>query len=397
MAGHTSTGSWDGHPFSSHFTPIGAERAPRGIVSFFLDTEGSGNYDRRNASQRMGVLKNALWTFSPSAVAIIYGIFWMMLDAEVKRREILRQLSRPEGCKGISSVCLDYHCFWAPFAVLQAIRHRQWAVVSSSIGNNVALLAIPNIQNYVFAWTTFSGGYFDWGAEYSWQMGLLDPYWTKVLLGVLAINLVCALSLFPISKSSGFEVTTEPNGLMTLVELVRNKVPASFGLDRSHETAPSNGIVSVLRNRYFQIVEENGHTWLRTKTPPASCPNTPIQRSALPFPQGRSSRLRKASAQMRQRWNHFKQNVLQRYRDLELWMDGSPYPFLLRRWPLTIWMMFLALTFAANSYIVHHMTTTQQLYDLNYALPWNPSLYIVIGVFIQVAFLSFRVLELCKS
>ena len=115
------------------------------LFSFYLDTGISGYHDRRNTVQRMGMLNNVLWIFFPFCVAIMYCIIWMMVDGEIKRLEKFRQLSRLAGCKGANSVCLDYHCFWAPLAVFQAIRRWQFAVIYLGIGYALALFAILNI------------------------------------------------------------------------------------------------------------------------------------------------------------------------------------------------------------------------------------------------------------
>ena len=216
----TSIGSWTGRPFASQLIPRGNERSPRGLISFYLDTGQSSNYDTKNTAQRMGTLNKVLLTLFPSYIAIIYGIIWMIIDREVKRLERFRPLSWPAGCKGASPVSPDNHCCWAPLVVFQAIPHRQWAVVNSSICCALALLAIPNILNHVFIWVVYSGGYFDWPAEYSWQTGQLDPYWTKVLFRVLGINLVRAFGLFRFLRSPCFKTVTEPNGIMTVTELI---------------------------------------------------------------------------------------------------------------------------------------------------------------------------------
>ena len=337
----------------------------------------------------MGMLNNVLWTFFPSCIAITYGIMWMIVDGEVKRLEKFRQLSRPVGCKGAGSVCLDYHCFWAPFTVFQAIRYWQWAVVSSSIGYTLALFAIPNIQNYVFVWVVYSGGYFDWGAEYSWQTGQIDPYWAKVLLRVLAVNLVCAVCLFPFLRYPGFKITREPNNdIMTVTELIWDKVPADFGLDLSHEKASFNGIASVLWDQQFRIVEVKGSMRLEIFSGPTFTTHSPVPNSTTPSHQAQNSRFRRALNRTRRYWNVYRLVLKEYGREVEKWMNGSPYPFLLRPLLLTLWILFLALVLVANSYIVHNMTTPQQMFDQNYALPWNPSLYIATGVFIQVYPLS---------
>ena len=71
------------------------------------------------------------------------------------------------------------------------------------------------------------------------------------------------------------------------------------------------------------------------------------------------------------------------------WLNGSPYPFLLQPIAFLLWIAFLGLVFCANMYLVIGMTTPHQLDVENYALPWNPSLYIVVGVTIQVHFVTF--------
>lgn len=391
-AGDVSTGSWTGRPFASHFIPKGDKRPARGLISFYLDTGQSGNYDRKNTAQRMGTANNVLWTFFPSFIAVFYGIIWMIVDGEAKRLEKFRQLSRPAGCQGASSICLDYHCFWAPLAVFQAMRYRQWTVVSSSVGNTLALLAIPNIQNYVFVWQVNSGGYFDWGAEYSWQTGQLDPYWAKVLLGVLAVNLVCALCLFPVQKFPFSRMTTELNGIITTTELVGDKVLSDFGLATCHEKASFNDIASVLWKQQFRIVEADSSMRLEIirSTSPT---HPPVRNSNTSSPQSHHSRFRRAFNATRRLWNLCSDRISKYFWEVEKWMNGSPYPFLLRPLPFTLWIIFLSCLLAANSYVVHNMTTPQQLSDQNYALPWNPSLYIATGVFIQV-FSSQRILVL---
>ncbi|KAL9608073.1 MAG: hypothetical protein Q9167_007073 [Letrouitia subvulpina] len=236
-------------------------RPTRGLVSFYLDTGPSGNFDRKNATQRIGRGVNLLWTFFPTTVAVVFGTLWMTIDSEMKKHEKFRQLSRKEGCRGASSLCLDYHSFWIPFSVIQAIRYQQWPVACSSIGYTLALIAIPNIQNYSFKWVVFSGGHFEWGATYSWQSGQLDPYWTKVLLDLLALNLLCSLCLFPFARPRAF-VTSEPGGIMTVAELVWDKTPADFSLEASYETAPFTEIASVLWDQRF-LLDQN----LRSLTP----------------------------------------------------------------------------------------------------------------------------------
>lgn len=124
----------------------------------------------------MGLGNYIIWTYVPSIIAVLYGVLWMVVDVDVKRLERYRQLSRDNGCRGTGSVCLNYHCFWSPLSVLQALRYRQWAVVCSSTGYVLSAVAVPNLQSYVFYWETYLGGTMPWGGQWSWQKGQVSPY-----------------------------------------------------------------------------------------------------------------------------------------------------------------------------------------------------------------------------
>lgn len=276
-----------------------------------------------------------------------------------------------------------------PFSVIQAIRYQQWPVASSSIGYTIALIAIPNIQNYTFKWVVFSGGHFEWGAAYSWQSGQQDPYWAKVLLGLLGLSLLCSLCLFPFTRPPTF-VVSQPGGIMTVAELVGDKFPADFGLEASHETAPFTKIASILWDQRFRVVEENQSMRLEVLRGPTTLPRLPVSTSTTPPPiQARNRYYREICQKSRSYWNLFLLKTKYYVRQMSIWMNGSPYPFLLRPLALTLWIIFLSLVFAANAYIVHDMTGLQQLADQNYVPPSKPSLYIVVGVLIQVRPLSY--------
>ena len=376
--GDTSAGFWTGRPFQSPFIARQTERPQQGLVSLYLDTGVKGKWARKNTAQRMGLVNNLLWTFVPSSVAVSYGSIWAIFDGEVKRFERFRQLEK--GCKGASSLCLDYHCFWAPLSVFQAARHRQWAVVCSSIGSTLALISIPLVQNYTFAWVIFSGGHFDWGAGYSWQVGLMKPYWASILLGLSAACLVCCFCLFFFTTSTQMVAMTQINGIMGLLELVRGKTAGDFNLDKYHEEASFNDVADRLWENSFRICTINNTTTLEIVPKPSSSNSSPIRHS---------SRLRRIRERTHKHWKSFASFC----HTAEMWMNGSPYPFLLRPFPLGIWIMYLLLLFAANCFVIHKMTTPRQLSDQNYALPRDPNLYIAPGVFIQV--LSIQYSTLC--
>ncbi|KAI4158706.1 MAG: hypothetical protein LQ342_007227 [Letrouitia transgressa] len=174
---------------------------------------------------------------------------------------------------------------------------------------------------------------------------------------------------------------------MTVAELVGDKFPADFGLEASHETAPFTKIASILWDQRFRVVEENQSMRLEVLRGPTTLPRLPVSTSTTPPPiQARNRYYREICQKSRSYWNLFLLKTKYYVRQMSIWMNGSPYPFLLRPLALTLWIIFLSLVFAANAYIVHDMTGLQQLADQNYVPPSKPSLYIVVGVLIQSIF-----------
>lgn len=94
------------------------------------------------------------WTFTflPSLLAVLYGRFWKTLDDEVKRIDMYHRLQQKGGTTAERSVCLNYHTFWAPLSILQAVRYGHWTVAISSLGSILGSTIIPILQNYVFSW-----------------------------------------------------------------------------------------------------------------------------------------------------------------------------------------------------------------------------------------------------
>ena len=252
-------------------------------------------------------------------------------------------------------------------------------MTSSSIGYALTLITVSNVQNYIFKWAVYSRRHFEWGATYSWQSGQIDPHWAKVLLGVLSLNLLCSLLLLPFTRPCAC-VPSEPGGIMTVAELVWDKVPADFSLEASHETASFAEIASILWNQRFGVVKEKYSMRLEIKGS-TSLSRSPVSTSTTPSPsQARNRFLRNMSQRSRLYWNSFLLKAERYVCQVSVWMNSSLYPFLLTPLALALWIAFLSLVFAANVYIIHNMTRPQQLSDQNYALPFKPSLYIVVGV-----------------
>jgi hypothetical protein len=349
-------------------------------VSFYLDTATSGTWDLKNASQRMGIATYILWTYIPSVVAVLYGMLWTILDGEVKRIEKYHHLFSPNGSPGASSICLDYHFFWTPIAIVQAVRCRQWAVVLSSTGCVVAVIAVPNIQNYVFNWVIYSGGDLNWGGIYSWQVGLVDPYWAKVLISAVAIDLVCILSLMVLLHRRQTGLQDDPRGIITWVKFTLDSGDESdFGLQHFDSFADSCEIYAKLKDKRFQVTAGTAQGLRVLKDCPASPPGRLRIRCGKRVPQS----LRTAWAKIGVTRERGVKWTLRIYQRVNWWM-AEYASSMLHLLILIPWILWLVLSLCANLYILAKMTSPEQLTLSNYVLPWSPNVYLVVGVFIQV-------------
>ena len=326
----------------------------------------------------MGIEIYILWTYIPSVVSVLYGMLWTILDGEIKRIEKYYHLTNPNGVSGKGSICFEYHFFWGPLAILQALMFQHWAVVLSSTGSTMAVIAVPNIQNYVFNWVIYSGGQLNWGGVYSWQVGIADPYWSNVLTGVLCINLLCVVGLMALLhyRRSGLE--QDPRGIITWVQLTMSSGRESiFGLQPADSFSQESEICSKLKDKRLQILT-NPTRELHVVGNVVSQPHSIHRwRDITPKPLQRS--ITKVSVI----WSHFVKFVTTVYDAVGSWMtlhaSNMLHPLL-----LVPWTMYLILSFCANVYILAQMTSGEQLTLSNYALPWSPNVYLVVGVLIQV-------------
>ncbi|KAB2573030.1 hypothetical protein DBV05_g8288 [Lasiodiplodia theobromae] len=371
-SGSEASGIWTGDEWTTTFTPAaGSGRSIKGLSRLYLDNGESGQWDRHNATQRLGSRAYFIWTYLPSIIFVSYGLFWQVIDGETKRLEKWRQMVRPDGCSADKSLCFDYHEFWSPLALLQALRYRQWAVVFSSVGYLLASIAIPNIQNYVFTWDIFSGNGLAWGGIYTRQVAYADAYWSKVLLAALGLNLACVLGLYwSLRKYPTYH--EEPNGIAYIASLTidddnsadlqsvfsANGVKKEYRRDRFKLEASGGGTHTRLI-RTGRIDVELAHSWTEglLKAPAHAF-------MAVPNP------------------HSLAEHVERRFQ----WPWKKMFDLAL----LICWNLGLSLTLGATCYILREITSPEQKEAQNYRLPWSPNLYLVVGVSIQSLYQFFE-------
>lgn len=92
----------------------------------------------------LGLVTFAMWKYFPTLIAVIYGIIWKITDTEVKRTEPYYQLSKgSKGALAASTLNIEYQTFWSLLVPIEAVQHRQWLVVASSIASLLAFALVP--------------------------------------------------------------------------------------------------------------------------------------------------------------------------------------------------------------------------------------------------------------
>ena len=127
--------------------------------------------------EEMPLTDFALWKYLPTVIAVSFGVLVQLTDAEVKRTEPYFQLSRkPKGARAADSLNIEYLTFWAILCPLQAIRHKHWAVMFSSVSAILSFAAVPPLQSVFLN--------LDPGRGKS-KLLVVDQKWTRLLEGVL--------------------------------------------------------------------------------------------------------------------------------------------------------------------------------------------------------------------
>lgn len=327
-------------------------------MEVYLDTGGSGQWSRHNATQRLGHAKYIAWTYVPSIIFVLYGTLWQVIDGEVKRLEKYRQLATDKQCTAAQSFNLNYHSFWAPLAILQAFRYRQWSVMLSSLGLIFAGIVIPNLQNYVLTWEVYCGQALFWGGQDCVQLAYADAYWSKCLISALSFTLACALGLVWSLRKYPMDLSEDPRGLEFLVALTAFKDPNDLNALRDlQDNFPVMGYpkprLCVLKFEYFidaDGVARPSLKYVGPPTPPAAVART------------RSELLSKVK------------------KKIPRWISSNV--------ELLSLISLVALLFSALIAAIHvllRMNSPEQHLLQDYQLPWSPNLYLVVGTFVQVS------------
>lgn len=377
--GPLSTGIYTGQPFNSTFIRASTyNRPPQGLVSSYYDCGVAGRFSQKNTAQRLG--RPAYWviTFLPMVIAILYGRMWKAIDDDIKRIDIYYRLYKEEGTTGARSLCLNYHVFWVPLSIFQAVIYQHWQVAISSLGSVIGTIIIPLFLNYVFYWEVYSGAALDRPGIYSWQVALVDRGWAFKLIGALIAELFCSAALFYLSLRQ-VTFSNDIRGIAGLLYLIDGKDANDLGLPPDASDQPLSDIEDLLGPLRFRLIKENNEYRLMKM---AQVPETSRFRTLFTrichyqMLHLLSQPCRYLQTMIKRAFGPIKHAYRRLFRDKS---------FLFNNYVFAIWILFLSFVTGAAIWITVKLYKNATDGDYNYVIPIDANICLALGIFIQVS------------
>lgn len=167
--------------------------------------EGLANFKK---ADELSLTKFFIWKYLPIITFVFYGILWQMSDFEVKRLEPYYQLSRKTGATAGESLNMDYLTFMSWLVPLRALRHRQYAVIWSSLGTLVGSSLVPVLQSASVRVDPPKDERISDEDKYI----RIDPPWSRAVSGCLVFVAICGAALmYAMRRKSG--LLSNPQGI----------------------------------------------------------------------------------------------------------------------------------------------------------------------------------------
>jgi hypothetical protein len=208
------------------------------------DPEGNGGLLKFERPGKLSVTEFFTWKYAPIMTFVFYGILWQMTDFEVKRLEPYYQLSKKSGATAAESLNMDYLTFMSWLVPLRALRHKQYAVIYSSLSTLIASSLVPVLQSASI--NTFPPK--SQRKENEWKSVRVDPPWSRAVSACLVfVALSGAALMYAMRRKSGLQ--SDPKGIAGIAAMAtKSHILTDF---RGLDTAPLDKIHKQLRHRRY--------------------------------------------------------------------------------------------------------------------------------------------------
>jgi hypothetical protein len=184
------------------------------------------------------------WKYAPIMSFVFYGILWQMTDFEVKRLEPYYQLSKKSGATAGESLNMDYLTFMSWLVPLRALRHKQYAVIYSSVSTLIASSLVPVLQSASIVTYPPKSERNDSRPK----AVRIDPPWSRaVSASLIFVAFSGAALMYAMRRKSGLQ--SDPRGIAGIAAMAtKSHILADF---RGLDTAPLDKIHKQLRHRRY--------------------------------------------------------------------------------------------------------------------------------------------------
>ncbi|KAL9106897.1 MAG: hypothetical protein Q9227_008145 [Pyrenula ochraceoflavens] len=184
------------------------------------DNKGILSFDR---VEDVSLINFFAWKYMPTLVFVTYGVFWSIMDYEIKRLEPYYQLSKRNGNVASQSLNLDHLTLWSYLVPFKAATFRQWAVFYSAVGNLLATSAAPALQNPALQLSR-NGNCHPKNNEANCPSGeklffvSVDAVWSRLLTSSLILTAAfAAVVLYQLRRKSG--LLSDPKGIAGIASM----------------------------------------------------------------------------------------------------------------------------------------------------------------------------------
>ena len=178
------------------------------------------------------------WKYLPTLIFVSYGVFWQIMDFDIRRLEPFYQLSKPNGSTAEGSLNLDYLTMWSFFVPWKAFRYKQWAVLCSSIGTLLATSLSASLQNPSVAFVGNPKCEPTCPEGQDRYFVRIQPVWSRFLSASLLLTAMMGILLFiQLRRKSG--LLSDPKGIAGIASMAtKSHILNDFqGLDSADEHA----------------------------------------------------------------------------------------------------------------------------------------------------------------
>jgi hypothetical protein len=209
-----------------------------------VDSDDKGGLKTFKKASELSVLEYFTWKYAPILLFVIYGILWQITDFEVKRLEPYYQLSKQTGATAAESLNMDYLTFMSWLVPLRALRHKQYAVIYSSVATLLASSLVPVLQSASVVMYPPQSQRKDGAEKYI----RIDPPWSRAVSGILVLVAICgSILIYAMRRKSG--LLSDPKGIAGVAAMAtKSHILTDF---RGLDTAPLAQIHKQLRHRRY--------------------------------------------------------------------------------------------------------------------------------------------------